>query len=316
MVNAWMTHVKKTRMSMKGAALKDVLKAAKKTYKKQKGGSGNINHDIAKNTLQLGGETPEPDPPEIDKPLDDAGTLPPDATQNLDSDGNADNAKPPADADPIEIIQSQNVSLGGKKHRRRTRKKSKKRKRRRKTRKKRKSRKKRKQKQKGGQRSTAAQIKALQELAKTMKPTAEKNASRADADDMKELVNDFDKENPPEPTMGSPEEAEKLQVDAAPADAAQDGPVPSPPPPQSGGAKIAKHPFNAKALLAAVTDKKPAEEVLPEESGTITVDGHAAAAGIKSSGFHGGKKHKRKTRKKRKKGKKKSRKKSRKHKRR
>ena len=51
MVNAWMAHVKKTRMGMKGASLKEVLKAAKKTYKKggsscgsdeQTGGKGGV----------------------------------------------------------------------------------------------------------------------------------------------------------------------------------------------------------------------------------------------------------------------------------
>ena len=234
------------------------------------------------------------------KPIDESGTLPPDYVEN-NTDGTPDKPTLPANADPVVINQSQDVRLGGgKKHRRRTRKKSKRRKRRKK------SRKKRKQKQKGGYR---IDMKKLQELADSMKPSAEKNASRAAADEMAEIANDFDKENPPEPTMGSPEELEKLQVDEAPADVGEDGPVPELTPPQSGGAKIAKHPFNAEALLAAVTDKKPADDVLPEESGTITVDGHAAATGTKSSGFHGGKKHRRKTRRKRKKKRKKSRKK-------
>jgi hypothetical protein len=127
----------------------------------------------------------------------------------------------------------------------------------------------------------------------------EKIESRRAAEEMVELVDEFDKKNPPEPPHGSPEELEKLQVDAVPPDTTEDGPIAELTPP-TGGAKIAKHPLNPEALLAAVTDKKPAEDVLPKKSGTITVDGHAAATKNKPTGFHGGKKHKRKTRKKRK----------------
>ena len=262
MVKAWMAQNKKaTLTNMKGGT----------QIEKPIDESGTLPPDNTEN--------------DSEKPIDESGTLPPDNTEN-DSDGTPDKPTLPANADPVVINQSQDVRLGGgKKHRRRTRKKSKRRKRRKK------SRKKRKQKQKGGSES----------IADNEKPTAEKNASRSAADEMKDIVDDFDKENPPEPSMGSPEELEKLQVDEAPADVGEDGPVPELTPPQSGGAKIAKHPFNAEALLAAVTDKKPAEDVLPEKSGTITVDGHAAATGTKSSGFHGGKKHRRKTRRKRKK---------------
>ena len=38
MATEWMKHVKETMKAHKGAALSDVLKMAKKTYKKQKGG--------------------------------------------------------------------------------------------------------------------------------------------------------------------------------------------------------------------------------------------------------------------------------------
>jgi hypothetical protein len=40
MATEWMKHVKKTMKEHKGSSLADVLKMAKKTYKKQKGGDG------------------------------------------------------------------------------------------------------------------------------------------------------------------------------------------------------------------------------------------------------------------------------------
>ena len=48
MANKWLTHVKATMKAHKGKSFGDVLKMAKKTYKKtRKGGAGGVAHTAA-----------------------------------------------------------------------------------------------------------------------------------------------------------------------------------------------------------------------------------------------------------------------------
>jgi hypothetical protein len=47
MATEWMKHVKKTMKEHKGVSLSDVLKMAKKTYKKQKGGDGEAPAEVS-----------------------------------------------------------------------------------------------------------------------------------------------------------------------------------------------------------------------------------------------------------------------------
>jgi hypothetical protein len=47
MATEWMKHVKKTMKEHKGSSLADVLKMAKKTYKKQKGGDGEAPAEVS-----------------------------------------------------------------------------------------------------------------------------------------------------------------------------------------------------------------------------------------------------------------------------
>jgi len=76
MVNAWMAHVKKTRTGMKGASLKEVLKAAKKTYKK----GGSSCSEMKEQSGGKGGVAANASPVEA---KDAAAEVPKDAADNV-----------------------------------------------------------------------------------------------------------------------------------------------------------------------------------------------------------------------------------------